>query len=333
MKRKIICLLILNIILLFPQSKSFAVDEGTIKEQQNTFGIGTFIANSKEYVDEDIFSGDDVDNILESAIKGQVNNKTFISKILGIFGKETKKTLSTLASILAIVVIHSFLKSISENLENDNISKLVFYVQYILIITIIMSNFSDITKMVKEATINMVGFINLLVPILTSLMIFTGSITTTSMLQPVILFAVNLIGNLIQNVLIPAVFVIASFSIISKISDKVQIEKISKFMKSGVVWILGIVLTVFVSAVSLEGTLSSSVDGITAKTTKAVVSSTIPIVGKILGDAVDSVLGCGIILKNAVGIVGVIIILSICIAPILKLTLLTISYKVLARNL
>lgn len=333
MKRKIICLLILNIILLFPQSKSFAVDEGTIKEQQNTFGIGTFIANSKEYVDEDIFSGDDVDNILKSAIKGQVNNKTFISKILGIFGKETKKTLSTLASILAIVVIHSFLKSISENLENDNISKLVFYVQYILIITIIMSNFSDITKMVKEATINMVGFINLLVPILTSLMIFTGSITTTSMLQPVILFAVNLIGNLIQNVLIPAVFVIASFSIISKISDKVQIEKISKFMKSGVVWILGIVLTVFVSAVSLEGTLSSSVDGITAKTTKAVVSSTIPIVGKILGDAVDSVLGCGIILKNAVGIVGVIIILSICIAPILKLTLLTISYKVLARNL
>ena len=56
----------------------------------------------------------------------------------------------------------------------------------------------------------------------------------------------------------------------------------------------------------------------------------LPIVGKILGDAVDSVLGCGIILKNAVGIVGVIIIIGICIAPIIKLTLLTISYKILA---
>ena len=164
-------------------------------------------------------------------------------------------------------------------------------------------------------------------------MLFTGNITTTGMIEPAILFAVNLIGNLIQNILIPIVFVITSFSVISKISDKVQIDKISKLMKSGVIWVLGIVLTVFVAVVSLEGTLSSSVDGITAKTTKAVVSSTIPIVGKILGDAVDSVLGCGIILKNAVGIVGVIIILGICVTPILKLALMTISYKILARSM
>ena len=76
---------------------------------------------------------------------------------------------------------------------------------------------------------------------------------------------------------------------------------------------------------SLEGTLSSSVDGLTAKTTKAVVSSAIPVVGKILGDAVDTVLGCGIILKNAIGVVGVIIVLGICVMPIIKLSVLTLS--------
>ena len=94
--------------------------------------------------------------------------------------------------------------------------------------------------------------------------------------------------------------------------------------------VLGIVLTIFVGVISLEGTLSSSVDGITAKTTKAVVSSAIPVVGKILGDAVDTVLGCGIVLKNAVGIIGVIVIIGICIVPILKLGILTIIYKLLA---
>src|SRR5699024_9165351 len=121
-----------------------------------------------------------------------------------------------------------------------------------------------------------------------------------------------------------------SLIVISKISNNVQIDKLSNFLKSGVVWFFGIILTIFVSVVSLEGTLSSSVDGITAKTTKAVVSSAIPVVGKILGDAVDTVLGCGIILKNAVGFVGVIIVVGICIIPILKLTILTIAYKILA---
>lgn len=49
--------------------------------------------------------------------------------------------------------------------------------------------------------------------------------------------------------------------------------------------------------------------------------------GKVLGDGVDSILGCGVILKNAVGIVGVIIIIGICLLPIVKLTAFTIMYS------
>lgn len=60
------------------------------------------------------------------------------------------------------------------------------------------------------------------------------------------------------------------------------------------------------------------------------VSSAIPVVGKILGDAVDTVLGSGIVLKNAVGLVGVLIIVGICIMPIIKLSILTIAYKLLS---
>ena len=68
-------------------------------------------------------------------------------------------------------------------------------------------------------------------------------------------------------------------------------------------------------------------DGVTAKTAKAVVSSVIPVVGKVLGDVVDSVLGCGVVLKNAVGVVGVIVIIGICILPVLKIATLSIMYS------
>ena len=193
-----------------------------------------------------------------------------------------------------------------------------------------MSNFSDVINLVKQTSNNLIGFMNTLIPVLVSLMLYTGSITTTSILEPIILFLINFIGNLIQNILIPIILIIAAISIISKISDQVQVAKLSKFLKSSTLWFLGIILTIFVGIVSLEGTLASSVDGITAKTAKSIVSSAVPVVGKILGDVVDSVLGCGIILKNAVGFVGVVIIISICIVPILKLSVLTISYKLVA---
>ena len=333
--KKIVCLFITIILINFQIQNIYAntnendSQNQTLTEQQEEFGISDFIQESEQYTGE-FFEGIDISKILQNALKGEINNSNILTKILSLFGKEFMSALGAIAGILAIIIIHSILKSVSDGLENDNISKLIYYVQYILIITIIMSNFSDIVKIVQDTSNNLVGFMNILVPLLMTLMIYTGSITTTTILEPITLFLINFIGNIIQTILIPLVLVVVSLIIISKISDKVQIGKIAKFLKSGIVWFLGIILTVFVAVVSLEGTLSSSVDGITAKTTKAVVSSAVPVVGKILGDAVDTVLGCGIILKNAVGFVGVIIVVGICIVPILKLTILTIAYKILA---
>lgn len=301
----------------------------TMLEQQEEFGVGEFIDSAKEYTN-DFFNEDELNNFFNSAIKGEVDNSSIFKKILSLLGQEFVDSIKAVGSILVIIVIHSILKAISESLENESISKLIYYVQYILIVTIIMSSFSGIVKLVQDTTNNLVGFMNLLVPLLIALMLYTGSIATSGVLEPIILFMINFIGNIIQTIIIPGVLIFAGLVVISKISNNFQIGKISKFFQSSIIWFLGIVLTIFVGVVSLEGTLSSSVDGITAKTTKAVVSTAIPVVGKILGDAVDTVLGCGIILKNAVGLIGVIVVIAICIAPILKLAILTITYKLLA---
>lgn len=301
----------------------------TMLEHQEEFGVGEFIDSAKEYTN-DFFNEDELNDFFNSAIKGEVDNSSILKKILSLFGQEFVDSIKAVGSILVIIVIHSILKAISESLENESISKLIYYVQYILIVTIIMSSFSGIVKLVQDTTNNLVGFMNLLVPLLIALMLYTGSIATSGVLEPIILFMINFIGNIIQTIIIPGVLIFAGLVVISKISNNFQIGKLSKFFQSSIIWFLGIVLTIFVGVVSLEGTLSSSVDGITAKTTKAVVSTAIPVVGKILGDAVDTVLGCGIILKNAVGLIGVIVVIAICIAPILKLAILTITYKLLA---
>ena len=332
MRSKILKIIILTILFIQIFSiKTFATstEEEMINSQKETFGINSFIENANKYTGE-FFEGIDINSMLNSAIKGKIDNKTIYKKIINLLGKEVKTGIKNLVSILIIIVIHSILKSISENLQNDNVSKMIYYVQYIAIVTVIMNNFSNVITMVKETATNLVGFMNSLVPILVSLMLYTGSITTSSILEPAILFMINFIGNIIQSFLIPAVLIAATLSIVSKIGDKVQIDKISKTFNSGIIWILGVILTTFVGVISLEGTLSSSIDGITAKTAKAIVSSSIPIVGKILGDAVDTVLGCGIILKNAIGVIGVVIIIGICIMPIIKIAILTISYKILA---
>ena len=301
--------------------------EEIIEEQVDSFGIEDFIDEIEEYTG-DFFEDINISEMINSAISGNIDNSSILKKILNLFGSEIVSTMKTLVGILAIVLIHSILKAITDNMENSEISKIVYYVQYILIVTLIMSNFSDIISSVIDTIENLTGFIGILLPLLVTLMIFTGSITTSSMLEPIILFLIEFIGNIIVSIIIPIISIIVAIVIVSKISDRIQINKLSKFMQSSIVWFLGIILTIFVGVVSLEGTLTSSVDGITAKTAKTAISTLIPIVGKILGDSVDTILGCGLVLKNAVGVVGVIIILGICITPIIKLATLSIMYSI-----
>lgn len=321
--KKIILIFIL--ILMIPV-KVQAETEEIMSSTEEKFNIGSFISQAEEYTG-DFFDNTNLSDILNEAIQGKINNQTIYKKIIKILGKEVSSNIKILISILVIVVIHGILKSITDSLENSNVSQIIYFVQYILIVTLIMSNFTEIIKLIKETASNLVGFINVLIPLLLTLMVYTGSITTSTVLEPILLFVSNFIGNIIANILIPVVLIIVVFSVISKITERIQIERISKFLKSSVVWFLGIFLTIFVGIVSLEGTLSSSVDGITAKTAKAAVSSLIPVVGKVLGDVVDSVLGCGIILKNAVGAVGVIVIIGICIVPVIKVAVLSIMYS------
>lgn len=299
--------------------------EEILQGQKDSLNISSFIKETQKYT-QGTFEELNMGELFSSAITGNIDNETIFKTIANMVGKEVIDCIKTLGSIVIIIVIHSILKSISEGLENKSISQITYYVQYILIVTLIMTNFADILSMVRTSINSLVGFMNSLVPLLITLMLTTGNIASAGIIEPIILFIITFIGNFITSVLIPFILISNVLGIVSKISPRIQVDKLSKFFNSSVVWILGIVLTIFVGILSVEGSLSSTVDGITAKTAKAAVSNFIPVVGKILGDAVDTVIGCSNVLKNAVGIVGVIVIICICIGPIIKLAVLMALY-------
>ena len=253
-----------------------------LEEQQSTFGIRDFLKEAENYA-PDFIKELDISNIFNMALTGKIDNNNILKKVLNLLGSQVTDTLKILINILLIVLIHSILKSLTDGLENNEVTKIVYYVQYILIVTVIMSNFSDILKSVNDTIENLVGFSRSLIPLLITLMTYTGSITTTAIIEPILLFMIEFITNIIKTLILPVISIITVLIIVSKITDRIQIGKLGNFFKSSIVWVLGIVLTVFVGVVSLEGSLTSSIDGVTAKTAKAAVSSLIPIVRKNLG--------------------------------------------------
>lgn len=242
MKKFIIVFFILET-LVFTTSISIAnsaTEETTttiIETQKNSLNISDFLQEAEKYTN-DANLNIDLNELLSSAITGKIDNVKLIKLFWGLFGKEVLNSLTSLAGIIVIIVVHSILKAIVEGLENKSISQIAYFVQYILISTIILKNFSEIVETVKISIQNLVGFMNSLIPILITLLISTGNITSAGLLQPIILFMITLIGNFITTAILPIVLISTALGIVSQISDKVQIDKLSKFFKTSAVWVM-----------------------------------------------------------------------------------------------
>lgn len=295
--------------------------ENYLKEAEDTYNVGDFINESKKYTN-DI----DIGDIYKSSLTGKVDNNKLIKVVLIICSKTMKKTLENFSSVVLIILIGAILKAISENLGNESVSKIAYFVQFILIVTILLKNFSDIIIEIKSSMSDLLAFSNTLIPLLSTLLIASGHISTSSMLEPLLMLAVTFSCNFIQKAVIPIVLISTAINIVSNLSDQVQLNKISAFLKKGSIWILTCTLSLIISMASLESNLTCNVDGVTKKASKTIISSAVPVVGNILSNAIETITGYGNIIKNATGICGIVVILAICLKPILKLATYTIFY-------
>lgn len=268
-----------------------------IESELDALNLSSFIKEGEKYT-KDSFKDIDIGDMLKSAVSGKVDTSKIYKASIKILGKEIASSVTIIGGVLAIIVIHALLKTIAENLGNTGIAQIAYFVEYILIVTLVMTSFNTVLDMVKTTISNLVGYLNILIPLLLSLIATSGTAATASTLQPIILSLIVFIGNGINLYVLPILLISTVLGIVSNISDKIQIGKLSKMLKSSLVWIIGFVFTMFVSLLSLEGTLTSSVDGLTIKGLKTATSTFIPVIGKVLGDSVETVLRCNLCYKK-----------------------------------
>ena len=321
---KKIFLIIIIYCIFAPVSNVIYATEQTTQEELIQSQIQDMNINSIiDKAEKDTKNNIDFNTIFEESLQGKLSQNIIINTVGKILGTELKESLKMLVSILLIIIIYGLMKNISENLGNNQTGKIGHFVQIIILITALMEVYTHILQIVKETLETISSFTYMLLPLFISLSISTGNITAATGIQSIILVSINIITTFINQILIPIIIVATVIGIISNISDEVHMNRLSKYMKSTIIWILCIFLTIFTCVLSLESNLGQGIDQFTSKTTKTAVSTFVPVVGKILGDTVESVLGCTNIIKNAVGTLGVIGTIFIAATPLIRVGLTT----------
>ncbi|THF75940.1 stage III sporulation protein AE [Cohnella fermenti] len=238
-----------------------------------------------------------------------------------------------IVTIVMLAVFTLILETMQNAFERSAVSKVAYAIAYLVLLIIAVNSFHTATQYAADAIASMVEFMLATVPLLMTLLASTGSFTTVAVLHPFIVFMIHMIGTLIHLFVFPLLFFSAVLHLVSSISERYKVTQLANLLRTVGVGLLGVLLTMFLGVLSIQGATGAVADGIALKTTKFVTSNFVPVVGRMFSDAADTVLSASLLVKNAVGLAGVVILLFLCAFPAVKILTLAMIYNLSAAVL
>lgn len=299
------------------------------KDIADSLNMDNFLSIFEDYASENNIEGFDVSSLYNDLLSGNgIQYENILDSLVGNIFKEVKNSISSVTSIFIIVIIMAIVTSLELDKDSDvvKITKLVIVIS---ISALLLKNYLDIVTMFKNI-VNILGYIMQIVStFLLGILMATGKITSTGIVEPLLLFIANFICFATEYIIIPFFTISVAINIVSRISENIKMDNLSSMFRKSSLYIFTTIIGIFLFVLSMESSVTKSIDSMYFKTAQNMVSNFVPVVGKFLSDSLDTVLGATEAIGKIGGIISLVITILIVSIPIIKLILVIVLYNIL----
>ena len=172
--------------------------------------------------------------------------------------------------------------------------------------------------MAQDAIARMADLMQALFPLLLTLLAAVGGTAGAAFFQPAVVAASGTMTALVRSVTLPLALSAGVTAILSHLSPRMKINRLSALFKTGATWTLGVGFTVFISVTALQSFGAAAADGISLRTAKYAMDHFVPVVGGMFADTLDTLVGASLLIKNALGLTGLLLLFSVAAVPMLQ---------------
>lgn len=258
---------------------------------------------------------------------GGLNLHGLFHGVLRYFFAEVFNNMALLGGILVLSVLAAVLESVQSAFERTTVSQVAYAMIFLVLMVLAIGSFTEAIGYAKHAIQSMNDFMLASVPLVVTLIAASGALASAAFFQPMLVFAVHLISNVVFLFVFPLVFFAALLDIVSALSPRYQLTRLAGLLRTVSVASLGISLSVFLGITTVQGLGKGIADGVTLRTAKFAVSTFVPIIGKAMSDAAETVASASMLVKNAIGMAGLVIVACIALFPALKILAMALIYN------
>jgi len=283
----------------------------------------------QEYVDSLSYFSDKTvgERLLEYIKGGEFDYQRFGEEIVNVLFEKVVEILPFFACIAAITLLSGVISTLKSGTNTATTSEMIFLITYAAALIPLIGILTQIFTISKESIHSMQKQIQVVFPLMLTLMAAGGNAMSVAVCRPAVAFFSTSIISVISSVVFPLTITIIVFSMAGNLTKEVKISKFSAFFKSINKWLIGICISVFGIFFTLQGITTATYDGIVRRAAKYAIGNGVPIVGGFLSGGFDLAVAGSILIKNSLGSMSIFIMISVLFEPLILL----ISTNVLLR--
>lgn len=287
--------------------------------------IDNFSDNQKK-----MFSFSNIKAKVKQVLNGEttVDYGSFLEAAISIVFSIIADYLPMFAIIITVGIISCILGSIKSKFNEKSVGDIIHFVCFCVSIIVVVTIIKGLVENTTLSINNMTNQMNAIFPILLTIMTSIGSVASVGVFQPTLAIFSSFSSVIFSSLIIPIFILSFCFGIVGNLSNNVKLDKFNSFLSSLFKWLVGILFTIFFSLISIQGISAGSFDSVSIRTMKFTMSSYVPVLGGYLSQGMDLIMASSVLIKNAVGFVGILILLTSIFAPILEIVVVSLLFKI-----
>lgn len=231
--------------------------------------------------------------------------------------------------LVIIAVMGALIANFSKLLQGKKVADTAFYMVYMLFFTVLAVSFTRICSVAAQTLQEVFDFIKIFSVTYFTCITFTEGKLAGSAFYEFTLVMMNVASYVIIKFALPAIKFYFFLRIASQISEEDMFSRLAELVKdivnTGLKTMFGVIMGANVVQGLIVPVAAEAKNSLIVK-----MGSSVPGIGNTVSSVASTVLCAGKLVKNAVGITGIVVLVLICVMPLLKLFVNRFVYQVIS---
>lgn len=276
------------------------------------------------------------EDLVRSLMTGDVtiqdeNSEGWKQALYQIFLTELDSNRMIMVKLVLLAIVTAMFTNLSGSMTQGMVKENGFYITYLVMTALLLSSYTLIYQLAWETVEDILGIMQTLIPTYMVAVGMSSGVTSSVVLQDGMVLGITVVSFAVEKVVFPIIQLFVVLGLINNLMEKDHFSKLTELLQTLVNWLLKSVLAFVVGINAIKSMLAPATDSVTATALQR--GLTVIPGGQAVNAVSGVIIGSGVLIKNAVGVGGILVLALAVSVPVLKMTVFILLYKVIAAML